>query len=328
MKFDISIPNAREGMSAAVGSTRVAEIAEVAVLAEQLGFHGVWATDFLTPTATYKIPDAGTPNWFEPIVCLAYCAALTRRVRLGTAVIMAPFRDPVILAKEVATLDQLSGGRVSLGLGVGMARDEFVAIHPRRANIDRGRLLGEFIASFSALMRHGDQKVSFAGEYIEFDAVALDPKPVQSPLPIFIPGRVTSALERIARNNIGVMLRTNMLERQLAELRQVGDRLGIDTSKTEVIAEVELCIAATQEKAYENYAASRQGRLRIERQGRDLSEIFLNNFIGTPDQIFEKIDRFSKYAGHFAMLSIGGDSNQSRHDQLQHFSEAVISRFG
>jgi probable F420-dependent oxidoreductase len=327
MKFDVSIPNAREGMSAPVGSTRVADIANVAVLAEKLGFHGVWATDFLTPTSTYKIPDAGPPNWFEPIVCLAYCAALTSRVRLGTAVIMAPFRDPVILAKEVATLDQLSGGRVSLGLGVGMARDEFVAIHPRRANVDRGRLLDEFVASFSSLLKHGEQKVSFSGKYIEFDAISLDPKPMQSPLPIFIPGRVTSALERIVRNEIGVMLRTNMLETQLDELREVGDRLGIDTSATEVIAEVELCIAATQEEAHANYAKSRQGRLRIQRQGRDLSEIFLNNLIGTPDQILEKINRFSKYAQHFAILSIGGDCYQSRHDQMCHFSEAVISSF-
>lgn len=329
MKFDVSIPNGREGMSAPVGSTRVADITSAAVLAEKLGFHGIWATDFLTPTADYKIPDAGTPNWFEPIVTLAYCAALTSRVRLGTAVIMSPFRDPVVLAKEVATLDQLSGGRVSIGLGIGMSREEFAAIHPRTADINRGRQLDEFIASFRSLLRQSEEKVSFSGKYIEFDPIILAPKPVQTTLPVFVPGRVTSALERVVKYDLGVMLRTNLLDSQLGELKQIGDRLGIDTSATEVIAEVELCIAATAEEAQAKYAASRQGQLRIERQGRDLSEIYEHNWIGTADQILEKIDGLaSKGITHFSTLSIAGASHEDTRQQMHLFSESVIARHG
>ena len=122
MKFDVSIPNAREGMSAPVGSLRIDDVGRAAKAAEELGFHGIWATDFITPTPCYKIPEQDRPVWLEPIVSLAYCAALTSRIRLGTGVLMAPFRDPVVLAKEPATLDPLSGGRLTLGMGIGMCR--------------------------------------------------------------------------------------------------------------------------------------------------------------------------------------------------------------
>src|SRR5437868_1613499 len=138
MQFDVEIPNAREGISSPVGSISCSDICDIAVHAEKLGFNGIWVNDFITPTPCYGVPDKQPPAWHEPIVTLSYLAALTKKVTLGTAVIMAPFRDPIILAKELATLDRFSNGRVRLGLGIGMCRDELDTVRPRDKKIHRG----------------------------------------------------------------------------------------------------------------------------------------------------------------------------------------------
>src|SRR5206468_1319031 len=148
----------------------------------------------LTPTPEYRIPDAAPPNWYEPLVTLAYCAARTRSIKLGTGVLMAPFRDPVILAKQVATLDRFSNGRMLLGLGLGMCRDEFVTVRPRMAKAQRGDILDETIGALRLLLdgnRGG--KAGFSGKHIEFGAIDLDPKPIQDPLPIYVPGKTPDA---------------------------------------------------------------------------------------------------------------------------------------
>jgi probable F420-dependent oxidoreductase len=316
-------------MSAPVGSLRIDDIGRAAKAAEELGYHGVWATDFITPTPCYKIPEDDRPAWLEPIVTLAYCAALTSRIRLGTAVIMAPFRDPVILAKETATLDQLSGGRLTLGMGIGMCRDEFEVVRPRAGVVNRGRMLDEFIEATELLLAPGDRKVSFAGKYIEFGEIVLTPKPRQARLPIYVPGRVPGALDRVVRYGLGVMLRVGMVPKQLAELRATGDRLGRDVSDTPVVGEVELRIARSAEQAVEEYRQSWQCRLRIERQGMKLEDLLRNNWIGTAEQILAKIDGLAAQGvKHFSILSLVGDSAQERLDQMALFAEDVLSRVG
>src|SRR5437879_6539688 len=83
MKFDIEIPTCREGVFVPIGFAGPADIVKTVEAAERLGFDAVWATDFLTPTPEYRIPDAAPPNWYEPMVALAYCAARTRAMKLG-----------------------------------------------------------------------------------------------------------------------------------------------------------------------------------------------------------------------------------------------------
>ena len=106
------------------------QIAQVIQKAEQLGFNAVWGNDLITPTPGFKIADSQPPNWYEPLITLSYAAAVTERIKLGTGVIVVAYRDPVILAKQAATLDQFSEGRLLLGLGLGTFRDEFEAIQP------------------------------------------------------------------------------------------------------------------------------------------------------------------------------------------------------
>ena len=119
------------------------QIVEVAQLAERLGFDAVWTIELTTPSTSMQIPDGEVPRWYEVLTTLAYVAARTERIALGTGVLVLPNRDPILLAKQVATLDVFSKGRVILGVGVGKYRDEFVSLHPRLANVRRAGMLEE-----------------------------------------------------------------------------------------------------------------------------------------------------------------------------------------
>ena len=178
----------------------------------------MWGTDFITPTKGMGIPDTHPPSWYELLISLAYVAALTDRIKLGTGVILLPYRDPIILAKQVATLDQYSGGRVLLGLGLG-GREEFEAIRPRERKAHRGKIMDEGLEALSLLLSHDEGEVSFKGQYVEFQGVNLHPKPVQNPLPIYVPGRTPDALHRIARWGLGFLMRASDVRGRLDALR-------------------------------------------------------------------------------------------------------------
>src|SRR5262249_25255798 len=177
MKFDVEIPTCREGVFVPPGFAGPQEIVNAVEEAERLGFDAVWATDFLTPTPEYRIPDSTAPNWYEPMITLAYCAARTQRIKLGTGVLLAPLRDPVILAKEVATLDRFSNGRTLLGLGLGMCRDEFVTVRPRLARAQRGDILNETIEALRLLLDGDGRGARMNGKHVEFSGIAADPNP-------------------------------------------------------------------------------------------------------------------------------------------------------
>ena len=114
-RFDIEIPTCREGVFVPCEFAAPDDVIECVKLAERFGYEAVWATDFLTPTPESGVSAAERPRWYEPMITLAYAAAETHRIKLGTGVIILPYRDPVILAKQAATLDRLSKGRFCSG---------------------------------------------------------------------------------------------------------------------------------------------------------------------------------------------------------------------
>jgi probable F420-dependent oxidoreductase len=159
----------------------------LAAQVEALGYDGIWSGDhiaFHTPT-------------LESLTVLTYCAAVTRRVRLGTAVYLLALRHPTVAAKAVATLDVLSGGRVVFGVGVGGEfPKEFEACGVPHG--ERGRRVDEGIEVCRALW--GGSPASHAGRFVRFTDVALEPKPAQAGgPPIWIGGRSDHALRRAAR---------------------------------------------------------------------------------------------------------------------------------
>jgi probable F420-dependent oxidoreductase len=325
MKFDIEIPTCREGVFVPVGFGGPDAIVKTVQEAERLGYDAVWATDFLTPTPDYGVPDSDPPNWYEPLISLTYCAALTSKIKLGTGVLLAPFRDPVVLAKQIATIDRFSNGRFLLGLGLGWSRDEYVTVRPRDRKARRGAVMDECIEVLRLLLPHDRDKVRYSGEYTEFREIRLDPRPIQDPLPIYVPGRTQEALERAVRFELGIMVSATAASERVEALKVVADHLGSDPSKNEVIAEGEIRLAAKREKAVEEYRASRQGRFRIDIRGAKLDQVLADNWIGTAREVCDKINAVAKQGiTHFNVLHIAGDTVQERLEQMQMFSEEVM----
>ena len=327
MKFDIEFPTCREGVFVPVPFAEPEQIVHTVERAEALGYHAVWGTDFIAPTPCYRIPDAEPPNWYEPLITLAYCAARTQRIMLGTGIIMLPLREPVVLAKQVATLDRLSGGRLLLGVGLGMCRDEIDAILVRQAKgANRGRLMTEHIEVLQRLLSHDPDPVTYDGEYDQVQGISLHPKPIQDPLTIYVPGHNDAALDRVARLGLGFMVPAALAGDRMAALEPVLERHGRSMSEIDVVAEGELRLAATHETAVAEHGASRQWKFRLER-GQDQDAIVKANWIGTVDEVVEKMAAVKEQGvTHFNVLHIAGDTIEERLDQMQMFAEEIMPR--
>ncbi len=130
----------------------------------------------------------------EALMTLSYAAAVTDRIGLGTEVLVLPQRQPTLVAKQISTLDTLSGGRVRLGVGVGWQESEYDALQETFTN--RGKRMGEAIELLRAYWR--DERIDYSGEHYQIEAMAMEPKPPQgAALPIWIGGNVPRALQRV-----------------------------------------------------------------------------------------------------------------------------------
>jgi len=203
MDFDLWMPTANPfttpELLAAVGSE-----------AEARGVHGIWVGEHVVLFDQYassypyaadgRIPVPPGTGLLEPLNTLSFLAAHTSSVRLGTAMVLLPQRNPVYTAKEVATLDWLSGGRVDFGVGVGWLREEFDALGVPWAR--RGARTDEYLGVLRTLWC--DERSRFSGEFYELPDCGMYPKPVQSPHPpIHIGGESDAALARVARGAQG-----------------------------------------------------------------------------------------------------------------------------
>jgi probable F420-dependent oxidoreductase len=171
-----------------------AAIRDAATQAETLGFADVWVSEHIIVPKDRMYPPSAI--FWDPVLTLTWAAAHTRRVGLGTSVLVLPMRHPVPLAKELATLQNLSGGRLILGAGVGWLEDEFAALGvPFR---ERGQRMDEGIAMMRAVWT--DDPVSFAAKTIPavIDDMRILPKP-EKPIPIWIGGTSEPALKRALR---------------------------------------------------------------------------------------------------------------------------------
>jgi probable F420-dependent oxidoreductase len=165
-----------------------------AQLCESLGFDSVWVTDHVVvPSASLE---AFGPTFYEAVTVMSYVAAITSRVQIGAAILIVPYRHPLVLAKMLATADQLSGGRMILGAGLGWLESESDLMgvpHKRRARI-ADEALGAIRACWEA------DEPEFHGEVYDFAGFHFAPRPHSNRrLPIFIGGASTPALRRAAR---------------------------------------------------------------------------------------------------------------------------------
>ncbi|MGV9802301.1 TIGR03619 family F420-dependent LLM class oxidoreductase [Mycobacterium sp. NPDC003449] len=230
------------------------DVVDAARTAESAGYDSVWTYERLLFPQTPAEPYAGTTvPWPEhsrqaadPLAVLTAAAVVTERVRLGTSVLIAALHTPIQLAKALATIDQISGGRIIAGLGIGWATDELQATGATRA--DRGRFLDETLDVFDAVW--GSDPVTFQSPRVIIDDAAVLPKPV-SKIPVMLGGggnnlgRGTSSatVQRIARRADGWLpLLSTPGPVGAAELRASWNRIrdiacgyGRDTSRMELV---------------------------------------------------------------------------------------------
>jgi probable F420-dependent oxidoreductase len=169
------------------------KIRRAAQRAEEMGLSDVWVSEhIIVPRATFP----RSPLFYDPVLSLTWAAAVTRRVRLGTSVLVLPMRHPLPLAKELATLQNFSEGRLILGVGVGWLEAEFAALGVPFD--ERGRRLDEGIALMRAVWT--EDPVTFSGKYIaaEISEMTMRPLPI-APIPIWFGARSEAALRRTVR---------------------------------------------------------------------------------------------------------------------------------
>lgn len=170
-------------------------VVEVARRAEELGYASLWTFSRLLVPEAARLPPVYA-SVLDPVVTLASAAAVTERVRLGTAIVNMPFQPPVVLAGQLATLDVLSAGRVDAGLGLGWVPEEFEAAGVPFER--RGARAEEYLACLRALW--GPDPVEFAGKFYRVPRSSVLPKPVQRPHPpLLLGGGAPAALARIGR---------------------------------------------------------------------------------------------------------------------------------
>ena len=326
LEFDVLIPNCREGMFVPTPYAGPEDIVRATRLAEELGYDAVWAADFLSRTPDFPSHEGDPPNWYEPIVSLSYAAAVTSRIKLGTGVIMAPFREPVVLAKQAATLDRFSAGRLLLGLGLGAFRTEFENINGLRPKANRAGMMDECLELLQKLLNedHPDG-VSFEGRYNRIHDVSLHPRPMQQPLPLYIPGRTPASLERVAKWCHGVMFAAGASAERIDALKPVLAAHGRSLDTLDVVAEADLCLANTREEAEANYWQSRHGRTMASRRGKE--GLLEKNWIGNPEDVREKIaGLITQGITHFYVLHTAVDTFEASLEQMQRFAEEVADK--
>jgi len=204
-----------------------ATAAAVAQLAESSGFDSLWTGEHVVlpdPQAPPSPLPARTPL-LDPAVALAFAAAHTERIRLATGIVILPQRNPVVLAKELASVDVLSRGRLMFGIGAGYLQPEFAALGVPFA--DRGRRTDEYLDAMLALWRESAPR--YQGSFVAFSGIDAQPRPVQRPHPpIHVGGQSLGAYRRaLVRGNgwYGFALDIDHTRRCLGELSAVRARV-------------------------------------------------------------------------------------------------------
>ena len=227
----------------------------LATAADELGYESLWTVEHVVVPEGYQSPYPYSPsgkmggpddmNIPDPLTWLSYVAAVTTNIKLATGVVVLPQRNVVYTAKEVASLDQLSGGRVILGVGAGWMKEEFDVLGVPFES--RGARTDEYIKALRVLW--GDEKPTFHGEFVDFENTYCRPQPVNRSVPIVVGGHSDRAARRAGELGDGFFPGTSDHE-QLAHcigvMRKSAERAGRDPDAIEITAGGALDVAGVE----------------------------------------------------------------------------------
>jgi probable F420-dependent oxidoreductase len=332
--FGVALPTCTEGMAYPIRFADHEGILQIALELEELGFDSALVNDHYSTMPYVREMFDLPPRFYEPLVILSYIAARTSRLRLMTGVVVMPMRDPVVLAKQVATLDQVSAGRLILGVGVGSYRAEFESVRPDMIEAPRGTLVSEGIASLQELFTQ--RRATYHGKYVAFEDIEMFPKPVQDPFPILSCGNAPATIRRAATLCAGWMpagLPADRMAAGVAKMRELAREAGRDPSSLLVAPQAVLCIDDTDDAAadrfehsqvYEHLSSLRSSTLR----NIDVEAYMSQNLIGSPDEIINRIRRMADAgADHLAGLIVVADTADELRQRIRLFAREVLPAF-
>jgi probable F420-dependent oxidoreductase len=335
MRFGMGVPTATEGMMYPVPFADIDDAVKLGEAAEAFGFDSIWGNDHVSTQEYVREEFDEPPRFYEPLEYLAYVAATTRRVRLATCILVLPFRHPVMVAKQIATLDRLSGGRALLGVGVGAYREEFEAMWPGR-KINRGEYVQECLEGMRLLFTN--RRATYEGRWVHFEDVESFPKPLQQPLPILSGGNAPGSKRRaalLAHGWLPACLTPQQVTAGCGEIRSIAAEHGRDLpGNFEVALQVAVSMAATHEEAVDRFRSSQvyahlkslsQSTLKDQQDDETFED---RNLIGTPDEIIERVAAYEETGvDTLAGLLFATNEVQETIEVMGQFSDKVMAQF-
>ena len=328
--FSVGFPTGMEGLTYPIPFSDPETLVKIAQHAEALGYHSVWGNDHMTTQHYVRDEFPVPPRFWEPLVTYSFLAAHTTKLRFGTGVLVLPMRrDIVVTAKQIATLDHLSNGRVEIGVGVGAYREEFEALNPE-GHVHRGDMVEEGVRALQLLF--SEREASFDGKYYKFKDVELFPKPKQARLPIYFGGNNPAHLRRTAECADGWIpagLPVETLRRMVGELKQMTEVAGRKFSDLQIAPQYVVHLGRDQDKAVARYRESQMfkhfeslKKSTLKGQASIKSEDI--NLVGSIETVIERAQAFRE-AGvtHFLGLFFAANSVPELMDQMQMFAEEV-----
>ncbi len=283
---------------------------------EKLGFHSVMVADHIAvPVKTESVYPYTADGKFlskgdalETLTTMAYIAGATEKIRMVSSVMIVPHRNPILTAKALATIDVLSGGRVTVGVGVGWFREEFEALHT--ADFDkRGAVTNEYLEIFKKLWTQSP--VAHQGEFYSFEALHCEPLPIQKPHPpIWIGGHSRPALRRAARygdgwHPVGAVAASPLppeeMRQKLDELKRLTEEAGRDFDKLTISFKAPLYEPDMKEVAGER-----------------------RRFTGSPEQVADDIREYGSLGISELIFDFRGDTIDASMEGMERFAKELM----
>jgi probable F420-dependent oxidoreductase len=327
MRYGLGVPTGTEGMMYPVPYADIDQAVELALAAERAGFDSVWGNDHVNTQAYVRAEFADPPSFFDPWLYLANVAARTTTVRLATCITVLPFRHPAVLAKQAATLDQLSHGRVIMGVGIGAYREEYESLWPN-GRLNRGQHAEECLTALSLLFT--ERRASFEGRWVSFRDVESYPKPVQRPMPVLSGGNSPGSRSRAALQATGWLpacLTPEEVAAGLADIRQTAAAAGRELpADFDVALQLGVAIGHSHEEAMRTFERSQLHQHMASLSASTLKDqttggLADRNLIGTVPQVRDRIEAYRE-AGVTTLAGLLFAENTVRE------TEEAIVRFG
>jgi alkanesulfonate monooxygenase SsuD/methylene tetrahydromethanopterin reductase-like flavin-dependent oxidoreductase (luciferase family) len=319
MLLGLGIPTCREGVAYAPGFASVHEIVEMALAAAESGYDAVWGNQHLITQSAIAATAATPPNYYDPMVIMSFIAAAVPDIQLVFGTLVAPAHHPLMLAKQLATLDQLSRGRVVVGLGLGAYVEETAMLgRPGAGPRHRGRTFDELISSLRLLFT--EHSATFHGTEFEFENVQSYPKPTDE-LRILSSGDSDAGIERAARLADGWIVASRSPEDIVAKQHLMSaalDRHGRVGVELQLAAQAWVCLGDDEPDA-ERRLVNTQHFRRLQHMTDKPVSVLLDEFrgrnlLGPLDVIAKRIDEYDQVGvDHLSLIFLGDSADEVTH---------------